>query len=331
VPQENRYLNIRSGTLMVVSDLHGDGEAFDKYLETFLSLRSAGEADRLLFLGDLIHGYGEESADASIRMILKVMELQEKHGAETMMMLLGNHEMPHIYSISLAKGEMEFTPRFERFMKEHREPILKFIKTLPFVARTSAGVSFCHAGPDDNSINRMGRLRTFNHDELLHDADQTLAQQENIEQVYETYAHLSGQSYAELAKKYLDVDSPSDPRYPHLMRALYISETNPAFAMLWDFLFTQNERGLAESAYDQICRRYLDALSVGAASPQTVCVSGHIVVPDGGHKIVNERHLRFASGVHARPRESGKYLLFDSQTPIRKASELVPLLNTVFK
>lgn len=329
--QENRYLSINSGTLMVVSDLHGDGDAFDRYLETFFALRSAGEADRLLFLGDIIHGYGSEDSDASLRMTLKLIELQEKHGADTIITLLGNHEMPHIYGISLAKGDMEFTPRFEHAMGEHRERIIKFFKSLPFVVRTSAGVVFCHAGPDENSINRMGRLRNFNHDELLHAADQTLAQQENIEKVYDTYAHLSGQSYEELARKYLAVNGPNDPRYSHLMRALYISETNPNFAMLWDFLFSQNERGLVESAYEQICRRYLDALSVGAPAPQQVCVSGHIVIPEGGYKVLNERHLRFASGIHARPRENGRYLLMNCQTPIKKASELVPMLNTVFK
>jgi hypothetical protein len=177
----------------------------------------------------------------------------------------------------------------------------------------------------------MGRLRNFNHDELLHAADQTLAQQENLEKVYETYAHLSGQSYVDLAKKYLAVTGPADPRYPHLMRALYISETSPNFAMLWDFLFSQNERGLAENAYEQICRRYLDALSVGASVPQQVCVSGHIVIPDGGYKVINERHLRFASGIHARPREAGRYMLMNCQTPVKRASELVTLLSTVFK
>ena len=328
--QRERYLNIQSGNLMVVSDLHGDGDAFDRYVETFIAMRDTGDADRLIILGDLIHGYEDEESDHSIRMILRVIDLQERFGDDVIIMLLGNHEMPHIYGVSLAKGELEFTPRFERSMGEHREKIVNFLKALPFAARTTNGVLLTHAGPDESSINRIERLRRFNHDDLIHDANQTLAQQEDLEQVYETYATLTGHSYQELAKTYLDVDGPDDPRYPHLMRALFISERDHRFAVLWDFLFTQNERGLVPDTYEHICRRYLDAFTTSGTGPQRVCVSGHIVVPDGGYLLVNDRHFRLASAAHASPRESGVYLLLENHKAIHQASDLEPLVRSIF-
>ncbi|NJL94943.1 MAG: hypothetical protein HC915_15095 [Anaerolineae bacterium] len=328
--QVDRYLNISTGTMMVVSDLHGDGEVFERVVETFLALRDVGEADRLLLLGDLIHGYGAATEDQSLAMVQRVMALQSKLGKDEIIMLLGNHEMPHIYGVSLAKGDLEFTPRFEHSLGSHREEVIAWFKSLPFALRTTAGVLFTHAGPDEASVNRAGRLRRFDHEELLRDADQSLAQQPDIGQVYDTYAQISGNSYAALARQYLAVEGPDDPRYPHLMRALFISERDARFSVLWDFLFTQNERSLTPSAYEQICQRYLDALSVGMITPQRVAVSGHIQVNKGGYEVVNERHFRLASATHARPREEGRYLLLDCKTPIRSAQELVPLVRRVF-
>ena len=328
--QADRYLDIRSGILMIVTDLHGDGAAFNRYVETFLALRDMGEADRLIILGDLIHGYGKEADDASLSMVLRLMELQKSIGDDKIILLLGNHEMPHIYGVSLAKGNQEFTPRFERMLGSHRETVIEFFKRLPFVVRTTAGVLFCHAGPDDASITRAGRLRSFDHDALLQEADRNLAAQPDLNKVYETYAQISGESYENLAKKYLAVDGPNDPRYPHLMRALFISERDHRFAALWDFLFTQNERGVPLPVYEQLCQRYLDAFGAGAATQQRVCVSGHIQVPQGGYHVVNDRHFRLASAAHASPREAGAYLLMDSQKPISTARDLVQLARRIF-
>jgi len=327
--QHNRYIDIRSGITMVVTDLHGDGAAFNRYIETFLALKKMGEADRIIFAGDVIHGYGHPDDDHSLHMVLRIMELQKEYGADSVIMLLGNHEMPHIYGVSLAKGNNEFTPRFEHSLGEYRPMVMTFFKKLPFVVRTVAGVSILHAGPDQSSINRLGRLRNFNHDSLLQDADATLAQQEDLNSVYDTYAQLSGHSYEDLARSYLAVTGPNDPRYPHLMRALFISERDQRFAVLWDFLFSQNERGMNEATYMQVCRQYLDALSAGAPSTQKVIVSGHIAV-EGGFQILNDHHLRLASATHARPREAGCYLLFDAGKKVASAAALTPEVRGIF-
>lgn len=326
----SRYIDIRSGILMVVSDLHGDGYLFDRYVETFMALYEAGEADRLLLLGDLIHHYGPTQDDHSLRMVQRVIDLRQRLGEDKVIMLLGNHEMPHIYGVSLAKGEIEFTPRFEHQLGEHRSKVIQFFKLLPFVVRTSGGVLYCHAGPDAESVNRSARLRTFRHDDLIDDAESMLNQQGNLDQVYEAYEQISGQKYGDLAKEYLGVSGPQDPRYSHLLRALYIQERDHRFATLWDFLFTQNERGLSSSIYEQLCRRYLDAYSVGAPTQQRVCVSGHITVKNGGFQVVNSYHFRLASGPHAVPKEAGKYLLVDAQQPIQHADDLGQYTLSVF-
>lgn len=328
--QIDRFLNVATGTIMVVTDLHGDGEAFKRCVDTFLAMREMGEADRLIFLGDIVHGYGLESEDASLTMIMRIMELRKQLGEDKVIMLLGNHEMPHIYGVSLAKGNMEFTPRFEWMLGKHRDTVIEFFKTLPLVVRTGAGVLLSHAGPDDNSINRAERLRHFDHNVLLRDADQNLAQQSNLEEIYENYSQISGQSYEELSRKYLAVTGRDDPRYSHLMRALFIADRDHRFGVLWDFLFTQNERGLTNAAYELICQRYLDTMGRGAPTEQRVCVSGHIVVPQGGYQIINERHLRLASAAHARPREEGRYLMLDTKQPIRRAEDLIPHVYKVF-
>jgi hypothetical protein len=326
----SRYIDLRSGSLMAVTDLHGDGDAFDRYLRTFFALYENGEVDRLLLMGDLIHGYGPAEEDHSLRMILRVMELQAKLGPDRLMMLIGNHEMPHIYGVSLAKGEQEFTPRFEHSLGKHRYEVVEFLKTLPFAVRTGAGVLFTHAGPDADSINRITRLRDFRHDDLIEEAESTLRAQGDLTPVYEAYEQISGHRYEELAREYLAVSGPGDGRYSQLLRALYIQERDHRFAVLWDFLFTQNERDMPIGAYEQVVLRYLDAFSIGAPSPQRVCVSGHIKVKREGYQIVTDQHLRLASAAHASPREAGKYMLLEMNKPIHKAEDLLPKLYSIF-
>ncbi len=43
------------GVAMVVTDLHGDWEAYARYRDRFVELLAAGRADCLVFAGDLIH------------------------------------------------------------------------------------------------------------------------------------------------------------------------------------------------------------------------------------------------------------------------------------
>ena len=325
-----RFLNLTEGTVMLVTDLHGDRDAFHRYVHRFHKLYQSGEAQRLIFLGDVIHGYGSEQTDGSLSMILNVIKLQQELGPDTVMMLLGNHEMPHIYGISLAKGEIEFTPRFEHVLGDHRRAVLAFLRSLPFYIRTAAGVMLTHAGPALDACEHVELLRYFDHEAILQEADQVLNQADDLTPLYQQYSALYGAPYDEEAEYYLAVRGPDDPRYTHLLRAFMISRQSAAFRVLWDMLFTMNEIGLTEWTYLQGCQRFLSAFSVDAPVEQRVVVSGHMITPMGGHMLVNRCQFRLSSAAHARPREAGCYLLLDCEKPVRAANDLLGCLGSVF-
>jgi hypothetical protein len=326
-----RFLNLTEGTAMLVTDLHGDRDAFHRYIHRFYTLYKSGEAQRLIFLGDLIHGYGSEQTDGSLNMILNVIKLQRELGPDTVIMLLGNHEMPHIYGISLAKGEIEFTPRFERVLGDHREDVLAFFRGLPFYIRTAAGVMLTHYGPAPDVCEHVDLLRHFDHEAILQEADQVLSQTDDLTPLYQQYSAVYGAPYDEEADYYLAVRGPDDPRYTHLLRAFMISQQSTSFRVLWDMLFTVNEIGLTEWAYLQGCQRFLSAFSVDAPAEQRVLVSGHMITPMGGYMLVNRCQFRLSSAAHARPREAGRYLLLDCAKPARAANDLLGSLGSVFE
>ncbi|MBI5958109.1 MAG: metallophosphoesterase, partial [Chloroflexi bacterium] len=245
----DRFINITEGVAMIVTDLHGDRDAFNRYVRRFRALYESGEAQRLIFLGDLIHGYGSPSNDSSLTMTLEVMALRQEFGPDTVLMLLGNHEMPHIYGISLSKGDIEFTSRFEHALGAHRDSVVAFFDSLPFAIRTAAGVLLTHAGPALDIIAQVPLLQRYDHQAILQDADKVLAQTNDLAPLYQQYSAVYGAPYHEDAEYYLAVQGPNDPRYPHLLRAFLISQQNKTFEVLWDALITQNEIGHPEFHY----------------------------------------------------------------------------------
>ncbi len=326
----DRFLNLTEGVALIVTDLHGDRDAFDRCLELFSRLYWRGDAQYLIFLGDLIHGYGKPADDSSVKMVLDLIALRNELGAKDVIMLLGNHEMPHIYGVSLAKGDNEFTPRFEHALGHHRERVLSFFESLPFYVRTKAGVMLAHAGPALDVIAHVEELRHFDHRALLDDATAMIHQADDLESLYRQYTAIYGIAYDELAHYTLAIKGQDDPRYSHLLRALLISERDPRFKLLWDTLITQNEMGVTERVYVNGCQHFLRAFSVDAPAVQQVIVSGHIVTPGGGHKVVNRFHLRVSTAAHARPREAGEVLLLDCARPVDNALTLVNHLRPLF-
>src|SRR5215468_5794930 len=108
-----RILDLNAGMAMVVTDLHGAWDVYRRLRDLFLNERAKGSVDYLILCGDLIHNESTEEFDASLEMMVDVMSLQAELGKDRVMMLLGNHELPHIYGLTLAKGAIEYTPRFE--------------------------------------------------------------------------------------------------------------------------------------------------------------------------------------------------------------------------
>ena len=94
--------------------------------------------------------------------------------------VLGNHEMPHIYGVTLSKGPIDFTPRFEHALGRHREQVLAFFESLPLFVRSAAGVLFSHAGPSREAIPHVKALFEFDHRAILDEAELVLSQSRTI-------------------------------------------------------------------------------------------------------------------------------------------------------
>lgn len=328
----NRILDLTSGVTMVVSDLHGDRDAFARYAGRFLQLHNRKRAQRLLFLGDLIHSDGPEDQDASLQIVTDIMRMRATLGPEAVIALLGNHEMPHLYGVLLRRGQYEYTPRFERSLSAsgRRADILAFFEQMPFYVRTAAGVAFTHAGPDGTAIAQFEELRRFDHAAIRSEYTHALSLNPKPDRLRELYAEAMGMPYEVLARHYLAVEGPDDTRYDDLVRAFMISEHSREFEVLWNALFTRCEKELSPALYERILGKFLETLSAEAPAPQRILVTGHIDVVSG-HQLVTPYHLRIASAKHASPREAGEYLLFDAAQSIESAEELINHLSSVFK
>jgi hypothetical protein len=325
-----RLWSLRAGVVMVVTDLHGDWDAYRRYRDCFVDLHARGQVDGLAFTGDLIHAEPAAGPDRSLEIVLDVMALRASYGAGVMY-LCGNHEMPHIYGISLAKGNREYTPTFEAALTEsgRRDDVVALFNSLPFYVRTRAGVSLAHAGASPSLADPANAQKIFNwrHRELLDWAEGILVGQD-VAALRRSYAKLSqAPSYQSMAQHYLCVSGPGDPRYDHLLRG-FLASSAPSFDLLWSALFTRCELEYGPADYAIFLDAMLKELSRDF-HPQHVLVSGHIVASQG-HAVVAQRHVRLASGIHARPRESGKYLIFDAARPVRSATDLLGGLKSVY-
>jgi hypothetical protein len=304
-----RVVDLAGGAAMVVTDLHGDWQAYEAYRDRFLKLREQGAVDRLILCGDLIHGTGPAHEDASLNMVLDVIALQESVGPDVVTMLLGNHEIPHLYSFPLSRGAVDYTPRFEAALSTAgaatRARVLSFFDGLPFYVRTAAGVMISHCGAAALAAmpGNRDRLIAFSHREAIARVDAALAQEDAglLRQEYEQMARLD---YDEAARYYLAVSGPDDPRYNELLRNLLLNRSNPDFSLVWDTFFTRNER-------------------------ETALVSGHIPVL-GGYELVCQRQLRLASFAHANPHDAGLYLRLDCAVPVQEPGDLADCLESVW-
>lgn len=325
-----RLWTLEEGIAMVVTDLHGDWDAYERYRDRFASLHDTGRANYLIFTGDLIHAENSKN-DKSLEIISDILALRLTYG-EAIILLCGNHELPHIYSITLARGDRHFTPDFEKALSqsEWRAEIMSLFDSLPFYVRTRSGVSLAHAGAPAFVVEseRIIDLFSWSHQRLLDWATQII-NQEDILSLRQGYSRLNQNlPYETLARYFLAVSGPDDPRYDDLLRG-FIATSHPDFeALVWPALFTrcEQEYGLADH------RIFVDALLQALStefSAQNFLVTGHITIK-GGHETITRQHLRLASAHHATPRRAGQYLLFDTSRPIDSITTLINQLGTVF-
>jgi serine/threonine-protein phosphatase PP1 catalytic subunit len=134
------------GRLIVVSDIHGNLDDYNMYL----NLWDESDPDfHIVFLGDLIHSIDEN--DGSVEILDDVIDKSDLPNFHT---LLGNHEWAHILNMEIYKNNEELTTKFENlvsFKKGFIEPSLtnyiKLFKTMPYFVKTANGLFLSHAGP----------------------------------------------------------------------------------------------------------------------------------------------------------------------------------------
>ncbi len=324
----SRVISLQAGGAMVVTDLHGDWDAYRRYRDRFLALQDSDRAHYLIFTGDLIHSEGPSETDRSLDILLDVLALREMLG-ERLIYLMGNHELPHLYGIILVKGEQVYTPRLEAALGDRRDAVLALLDSLPFYVRTRAGVSICHAGAAAELClpDAAARVFAYSH-RRVREAAEALLPVEQRPAMRERYARSTGARYGELSRTYLAVSGPDDPRYDDLLIG-YLAQSLPEFELLWAALFNRNEQQYGAADYAIFLDALLRELSVDYHQ-QEVLVAGHVPCR-GGYAVVAKRQLRIASGAHAHPRRAGRYLLFDVAKPVRGAEELLRGLGTVFE
>lgn len=325
-----RVLSLEAGVAMVVTDLHGNWDAYRRYRDRFLDLEAHGQADTLIFTGDLIHSDGPSEEDRSLNIVLDVLALRASLG-DRIICLLGNHELPHLYGITLQKGSHLYTPSFEAAMGQHRADIVSFFDALAFYVRTRSGVSLCHAGAfagmGDPDV--AARLFGCSHRRIWEEVSALLPADQRAS-LRAGFAKLSDESYDDMARRYLAVSGPEDPRYDDLLIGSIVSSVHPDFELLWAALFSRNEWDNGMQEYGVSVDALLHHLSEGFHK-QEVLVAGHMAC-SGGHALVaGGRQLRLASGSHAHPPEAGRYLLFDVGKPVRRADELLAGVGSVFE
>lgn len=312
---------------MIVTDIHGNLDAYKTLRDEFLRLHALNQAHHLVLCGDLIHGYGKPSEDASVPILLDVMRLQAELGTQTVILLLGNHEFVHIYNVILTKGGIEFTSRFERSLsiavdEARRQQVIDFLIDLPFYVCTRGGVFISHAGASPHVlVTQQARdLSTFDHRALLQRAD------EDIRTHYDLDRLRDNADYCQQVAQFFAISDPQHPRFHHYLRGQIITQTMPEFQHLWDAFFNQNEREYGKNTHENMVKSFLTAMSSISPAPQNVLVMGHMPV-EGGHALITRQLLRLASHAHANPPRDAEYLLLDCAQPIQYALELLPMLR----
>jgi serine/threonine-protein phosphatase PP1 catalytic subunit len=148
------------GRLIVVTDLHGNLDDYEAYLD----LWDENDSDcHIIFTGDLIHGLDMDT-DGSVEIVEDAMAKSRRYS--NFHTLLGNHEWAHITHNEIYKSGEDLLMNFKNliaFRKGFIEPSLteyiKFFKTMPYFAKTANGLFISHSGPSA----KVRDIEGFNH------------------------------------------------------------------------------------------------------------------------------------------------------------------------
>ena len=305
-------LDMDEGKILVATDIHGNWEDYVKIRKVYEKLKRDKRADILVYDGDLIHSDGKYE-DKSLEILDDLIDNPDK----SIIPVLGNHELMHIYHLEVKKDEMDTSfaepleIRIEEERNNNREKYIEFMKQMPYAIRTKGGVVINHTGPNPP----MTGLYRKGYGDLVqkYDAFQLMNQLDHdkiLKQLKDTTRELIEKDYGhKLADNFFDDFSPQ-------ISQIFLS--SPLGNYLWDVFFNLNEFGFEERMYNEMLDKFLKTMSNGNRK-QDFLVSGHIGVT-GGYKTINATQLRICSSsgtsdsnkVLALVDASQEYLVIDS-------------------
>jgi hypothetical protein len=156
----------KKGKALVVTDLHGNLDDYNKYMGIWEKFRNKN--NHFILTGDFVHAMGRKN-DRSIDILENVKYNWEN--SENFHPLLGNHEWSTISKISVYKGGVNQSMNFETLLKERfgdnwqskLDEYQEFFKKIPIAVKTDNKVFISHGGPPRDIKNL---------DEIIHIADE---------------------------------------------------------------------------------------------------------------------------------------------------------------
>lgn len=298
------------GKVIVASDIHGNLRDYLQIQKRFASLRDQGKVDSLLFLGDLIHAYGDYE-DRSAEILDDLIDSRDPD----VQVIMGNHELGVLYHLNYFKPGfpegLSFVERFEQSILGRRKKYIDFIREMPYAIRTPAGVTFTHAGPHlkfgmPHDNDEYKRLSEFSHDSFLRD----------LKEKFEPLLDEDGSP--------IQLD---DSEFtPEIGEQFFDSGTGH---YLWNLMFNADELKYDPYQYGMVVDRFLLALSKESAKQQFL-VTGHLPAEDG-YETLGGKLLRISSSYGAKDDANKMLALIDSGKTCESMDELISGLIPLYE
>jgi len=139
---EAKLIQLESGRVIFVGDTHGDLEATEKIIHSYLK-----PENKLVFLGDYV-----DRGPASLENINLLLEQKIEH-PDSLYLLMGNHEGYAVFSFYPA----DF---WEGLDAELRQQYSEVLSTLPLAVSTANGIIALHGAlPDVSGLEDINRIR----------------------------------------------------------------------------------------------------------------------------------------------------------------------------
>ncbi len=267
---------IDSGRLMVVSDLQGNLRDFQRVLNHFDRL-CLEQQTTLVVCGDLIHAQPGEP-DHSLEMLDALISRISQ--GESIIYLMGNHELAHVMHWDLFKAGHNYTRPLEKAFENQRKPYAKFLNSLPFALITCGGLLINHSG--------ISAALGGQSDPLW---DLFLVQKN-------PYFWLENLDFQ---KEFSLPDSLAESFDPSFGERLL---KTPPGQILWEAFMNKNELSYSRD-YEKLLRGTLRTFS--ARSEARILVSAHLEEPQGA-RVLHGAHLRICSSQGAE--DSAKKFLW---------------------